>query len=316
MRKVEQFCSDVTSPNPLLLTSTPVPIPRRTSSRVTGQASPLPRPVGNFYDIFSADRFADQARSMETWEATPHGKGGAAAISLSSRSSVEEAGGNAKRHGHSRQFERPQSPFEGSPSKLLGKLPQRREEIPEATTDAASSSITRGHARHSGHHTRVLRPKGAIVTDGPEGSGPTSVKPKVRFRRHSHTHLGVRSQTPIEEEPAALIRETVDVTISRPEKRDPHNGNRHLHSNPPGNEFAGDSVNGQFSPGFRSLNKTHPRPPHSISRPNTSSSQDWSTDVSTVPAVTYVFIWFLVYRIFHSVSLHSHKDNFVLVIKQ
>lgn len=300
IRKLEQMCSDVASPNPLLLTSTPTPRPRHYKSRVAVPSPPMPRPDGNIYEKFSPERFPDQAGSLETWGAIAHGEGGAAAFGLSSPSS-EEAGGNTKRHGHSRQFERSHLPVEGSPANLHSTIPQRRE-VPETTTDAVSSSLTRGHARHSGHHTRVLRPQGASDTEGPEGFGPTSVKPKVRFRRHSHTHMvprsarvprsedaagaALRSQTRFRQQAASLIREPDEVKISRPEKRDPHTDHLNFYSNQPRTEFTGGAMGGHISLpyGFSPFNKTQGRLPQTVSRPN-KSTEDWNNHVSIQPAV-------------------------------
>lgn len=291
------MCSDFTSPNPLLLTSTPPPRPRRGKSRLSG----LARPAENIYEKFSAERFPDHARTLETWGTIAHSEGGAAAFSLSSPSSVEEAGGNTKRHGHSRQFERSQWPLEGSPARLHATLPQRRKEVPETTTDSSSSSLTRGsHARHSGHHSRILRPQGAPDTEGPEGSGPTSVNPKVRYRRHSHTHMvprsvrvphpqdavtaALRPQTRFRQQAASLIRETDEVKISRPEKRDPHSDHLNFYSNSPRKEFSGDHF--PLPHGFGLFNGTHTGRPQHVPRPN-ASTHGWNTHVSTL--ATYFF---------------------------
>nr|QCE21330.1 luteinizing hormone receptor [Eriocheir sinensis] len=293
------MCSDVTSPNPLLLTSTPSPRSRRYKSRVARPSPPMSRPGGNIYEKFSSERFPDQGRTLETWGTIAHGEGGAAAFSLSSPSS-EEAGGNTKRHGHSRQFERSHLPFEGSPANLHSTFPQLRE-VPETTTDAASSSLTRGHARHSGHHTRVLRPQGAFYTEGPDGSGPTSVKPKVRFRRHSHTHTVphsarvprsedaagavLRSQTRFRQQAASLIREPDEAKISRPEKRDPHTDHLNFYSNQPRTEFTGGGMGGHIPLPYRfgPFNKTQGRLPQTLSRPNASTqgrnNDVWQEDV-------------------------------------
>lgn len=300
IRKLEKRCSDVTSPNPLLLSSTPPPRPRRYESRVAGPSPPMSRPGGNIYEKFSSERFPDTGRIPETWGMRAHGDGGAEAFGLSFPTS-EEAGGITKRHGHSRQFERSHLPLKSSPANLHSTFPQRRE-VPETTTDATSSSLSRGHARHSGHHTRVLRPQGLSDTEDPEGPVPTSVKPKVRFRRHSHTHTvprsarvprsedaagaALRSQTRFRQQAASLIRETDEVKIPRPEKRDPHTDHLNFYSNQPRAEFTGSGVGGHISLayGFGSFNKTQGRFPQTLSRPN-ASTEGWNDHVSTLPAV-------------------------------
>lgn len=294
MKKMEQFCSDVTTPNPGH--SAPTTRPRRRRFKFSTVPSPVEAlPSGAVYGQAPADYNPEQGNPGERWGGPSHGEGWGT-VSLSSPSNGDEFGGNAKRHERSRQFERPQASPESSSDKLLHSTsPLRRRELPETTTDAATSSLPHAHARHSGHHTRLLKPQSEPDTQSAEGSGHPSVKPKGRSRRGSHTQPGsrmaraprsqdgakvaLRLESHFGQQAAALIRESEQMTIPRPEKRDPYNEHLDFQSNSPRKEFVGGGVENTypFPLGFGSFNNTYGKvPPSIIPKPNT-STQGWES---------------------------------------
>ncbi|KAK8404119.1 hypothetical protein O3P69_000288 [Scylla paramamosain] len=304
MRKMEQRCSDITSPNPLVLAPTTRPRRRRVQVSQGTTTSPVePHSSGDVYGQAPVDYIPEEGSSGERWGVVSHGEGWGT-VSLSSPGASDELVGNAKRHERSRQFERPQSPAESSTEKLVHhSSPQRRKELTETTTDAASSNLPHAHARHSSHHARLLKPQHEPDTPGAEGSDRPSLKPKGRFRRGSHTQLGprlpraprsqdggkvaFRHESRFGQQAAALIWEPQQVTIPRPEKRDPYNDQLNFHSDSPRKEFVGGGVGSNFPIiplGFGSFNNTYTKVPQSVIRKTNASTQGWEDHVWSEPA--------------------------------
>ena len=303
MRRMEQRCSDVTSPNPVLSAPTTRPRRRRLKYSSVTVASPIEaRPSEAVYGQVPADYTPEQGSPGERWEGHSHDEGWGA-VSLSSPSTGDELVGNAKRHRRSRQFERSQSSLETPTGKLVhSALPQRRKDLPETTTDAASG-LPHSHARHYGHHARLVKPQNEPDSHSAEGSGHPSLKPKGRFRRGSHTQLGprvargprsqdggkvaLRHESHFKHQAAALIRETEQGTIPRPEKRDPYNDHLNIHSNSPMKEFVGGGVGTNFpNPlGFGSFNNTYNKVPQSVRSKTNTSTQGWGNHVSRTPNI-------------------------------
>ncbi|KAG0700873.1 Lutropin-choriogonadotropic hormone receptor [Chionoecetes opilio] len=330
MRKMEQRCSDVTSPNPLLLVPTTRPRRRRFKSAHTTAPSPEEsRPMGNTYEEDPPDYTPDQGSPGERWGGLSQDEGWGA-VSLSSPSSDDELVAKTKRHGRNRQYERLKSSPENTAGKLHVSISHpRRKELLETITDAASSSQPRPHARHSGHHTRLLKPHNEPNTQGGEASGHASVKQEGRFRRGSHTQpeprvarasrsldggkVALRFESHSGHQAAALIREPEEI-IPRPEKRDSENDRLSFHSDSSNKEFVGGGTGSTFPIplGFGSFNHTHHKVLPSILPKANTSTQGWETHVWSEAAPPLDSGDEATYFINHAAHPgESHKDEVV-----